>query len=117
MAKIVVKLKDKLVNELILQKDSVTTIGRDPSNGIHLVNPAVSRFHAKLYRQGWEFYIEDMGSSNGTFLNGRKVSWKAGLKRNDKITIAKYTLIFLDDRSDYEEVKRDKEDKTIITEI
>jgi pSer/pThr/pTyr-binding forkhead associated (FHA) protein len=117
MARIIVAVKDKTLHEIIADKDSVTTIGRDSSNGIHLVNPAVSRFHAKIYRQGWEFYIEDRGSSNGTFLNGRRVSWKAGLKRNDKITIAKYTLIFLDDKSDYEEVKKDKEDKTVITEI
>ena len=117
MAKIIVAVKDKTLHEVIVDKDLVTTIGRDPSNGIHLANPAVSRFHAKLYRQGWEFYIEDTGSSNGTFLNGRKVSWKAGLKRNDKITIAKYTLIFQDDKSDYEEVKTDKQDETVIIKM
>ena len=117
MARIIVTIKGKTLHEIIVDKDSVITIGRDPSNGIHLENPAVSRFHAEIYRQGWEFYIKDLKSSNGTFLNERRVTWKAGLKRNDKITIAKYTLIFLDDRSDYEEVKRDKEDKTIITEI
>ena len=86
MAKIIVTIKGKSLHEIIVDKDLVTTIGRDPSNSIHLENPAVSRFHAKLYRQGWEFYIEDLGSSNGTFLNERRVSWKAGLKRNDKIT-------------------------------
>jgi pSer/pThr/pTyr-binding forkhead associated (FHA) protein len=116
MAKVLVAVKDRTLHEIIVDKDSVTTIGRDPSNGIHLVNPAVSRFHAKLYRQDWEFYIEDLGSSNGTFVNGRKVTCKTGLKRNDKITIAKYMLIFIDDRSDYEELKRDKEDKTVIIE-
>jgi pSer/pThr/pTyr-binding forkhead associated (FHA) protein len=66
-------------------------------------------------------------NSNGTFLNGARLSWKAGqtnkvswkvaLENNDKIIIAKYTLIFQDERSDYEEVKTDKQDKTVIIKM
>ena len=114
MAKIIVTIKEKTLHEIILHKDSVTTIGREHSNDICLENPAVSRFHAKIYRQDWTFYIEDLGSTNGTFLNDRIVKWKAGLSKNDRITIAKYTLVFIDDKADYEEVKTDKADNTII---
>jgi pSer/pThr/pTyr-binding forkhead associated (FHA) protein len=114
MAKIIVKIKEKTLYEIILHKDSVTTIGREHSNDICLENLAVSRFHAKIYRQDWTFYIEDIGSTNGTALNDRIVKWKDGLSKNDKITIAKYTLVFIDDRADYEDVKTDKEDYTII---
>jgi pSer/pThr/pTyr-binding forkhead associated (FHA) protein len=114
MAKIIVKIQDKTLREVILHKDSVTTIGREHSNDICLENLAVSRFHAKIYRQDWTFYIEDLGSTNGTALNDKMVKWKAGLRKNDKITIAKYTLVFIDDRADYEDVKTDKEDDTII---
>jgi len=114
MAKIIVTIKEKPLHETILHKDSVTTIGREHSNDICLENPAVSRFHAKIYRHGWTFYIEDLGSTNGTILNGRIVKWKAGLSKNDKITIAKYTLLFIDDKTDYEDVKTDKADDTII---
>ena len=114
MAKIIVKIKEKTLCEIILHKDSVTTIGREHSNDVCLENPAVSRFHAKIYRQGWTFYIEDLGSTNGTILNDKIVKWKAGLRKNDKITIAKYTLVFIDDRADYEEVKTDREDHTIL---
>jgi pSer/pThr/pTyr-binding forkhead associated (FHA) protein len=127
MAKIILKIKDKTLREIVLHKDSVTTIGRNPSSDIHLENPAVSRSHAKIYREGWMFYIEDLGSSNGTFVNGAKlswkagltnqVSWKAGLANNDKIIISKYTLIFQDDKSDYEEVKTDKQDETVIIKM
>jgi pSer/pThr/pTyr-binding forkhead associated (FHA) protein len=127
MAKIILKIKDRTLREIGLHKDAVTTIGRNPSSNIHLENPAVSRSHAKIYREGWQYYIEDLGSSNGTFLNAErlswktgqtsKVSWKAPLTNNDKIIIAKYTLIFQDDGSDHKEVETDKQDKTVISNM
>jgi len=127
MAKIILKIKDRTLREIVLHKDGVTTIGRNPSSDIHLENPAVSRSHAKIYREDRMYYIEDLGSSNGTFLNTERLSWKAGLTskvswkapltNNDKIIIAKYTLIFQDDRSDYEEVKTDKQDETVIIKM
>jgi pSer/pThr/pTyr-binding forkhead associated (FHA) protein len=113
MAKIIVKLKDKTLHEIILSPDTVTTIGRDPSNSIHLVNPAVSRFHARICSEAGEFYIEDTGSSNGTFVNGKMVPLTSELSNKDKITIGKYTLIFVDQSLDYEDVKTDKSDETV----
>jgi pSer/pThr/pTyr-binding forkhead associated (FHA) protein len=127
MAKIILKIKDRTLREIVLHKDGFTTIGRNPSSDIHLENPAVSRSHAKIYREDGMYYIEDLGSSNGTFLNTERLSWKAGLTskvswkapltNNDKIIIAKYILIFQDDRSDYEEVKIDKQDETVIIKM
>lgn len=113
MAKIVVTLKDKTLHEIIMHEDSVTTIGRDPSNNIHLVNPAVSRFHAKICSQGSDFYIEDLGSSNGTLLNDKMVPLTSELGNNDKITIGKYTLTFFDQKSEQNTVNTDKADETI----
>ena len=113
MAKIIVKLKEKTLHEIILGQDTVTTIGRDPSNSIYLVNPAVSRFHARICSEGGEFYIEDMGSSNGTLVNGKMVPLTTELSNKDKITIGKYTLIFVDQNLDYEDVKTDKSDETV----
>jgi pSer/pThr/pTyr-binding forkhead associated (FHA) protein len=101
MAKITVTIKGKPLKEVMLRKDETLTIGRDPSNGISLDNPAVSRFHAKIYKHEWPFYVEDLKSTNGTVLNGSKLDWKAALSNNDKITIGKHTLIFNDDPSDY----------------
>ena len=113
MAKIVVTLKEKTLHEVIMHEDSVTTVGRDPSNNIHLVNPAVSRFHAKICSQGPDFYIEDLGSSNGTLLNDKMVPLTAELNNNDKITIGKYTLTFFDQKSDQDNVNVDKAEETI----
>lgn len=105
MAKITVMVQGKTQREIKLNKDSELTVGRDAANDICLDNPAVSRFHAKIYKQGWPYYIEDLKSTNGTILNGKTVSWKAPLSRGDKITVGKHTLVFTDDPSDYEDGK------------
>jgi len=93
MAKIIVKLKDREIAEVPLERKTVT-IGRDTGNDIHLKNPSVSRQHAKIVRHGGPYYIEDLNSTNGTFVNNRQVTWRTGLNDNDRITIGKYTLIF-----------------------
>lgn len=106
MAKITVTVQEKVLKEIPLSKDRELTIGRDPSNDLQLDNPAVSRFHAKIYKAQWPYYVEDLKSTNGTYLNGARINWKDALKNNDKITIGKYTLIYNDSPVDYEEKKR-----------
>jgi len=99
MPKIIVKLKDKVLSEITIKK-KIIAIGRDKKNDIQLDNPAVSRFHAKIEKIGNDpFYIDDLKSTNGTFVNERKVSWREGLNNNDHITIGKYTLIFFEEDS------------------
>jgi pSer/pThr/pTyr-binding forkhead associated (FHA) protein len=93
MAKIIVTMNSKEVSEIILKK-KVSTIGRDTDNDVYLKNPSVSRKHSQITKQGKAFYIEDTGSTNGTFVNGGKVNWKTGLNDNDKIAVGKYILIF-----------------------
>ena len=113
MASLILKLKEKVLNEILLNNEAPTTIGRDPSNAIHLDNLSVSRFHAKIYKQGWPFFIEDLKSTNGVYVNEKKVSWKSPLSNNDIITIGKYTLIFKDKKSDYEDVRIPGLDATV----
>jgi len=99
MAKVVVMIGDRVLREVHVGKAPVG-IGRDPSNEIHLENPAASRFHAKIYRQGHPYFIEDNKSTNGVQVNGSTITWKCGLQSNDRITIGKHTLIFQEDPSD-----------------
>lgn len=99
MAKLVVMLKNKVLREVAIGAQGVK-VGREADNDIQLENPAVSRCHAEIYRQGYPFYIEDKKSTNGTYLNGAFVNWKAALTHNDKITIGKHTLVFVEEEKD-----------------
>jgi ABC-type multidrug transport system ATPase subunit/pSer/pThr/pTyr-binding forkhead associated (FHA) protein len=74
---------------------SEITIGRDPSVDLTLPSPSVSRRHARLSRQGDGYMLEDLGSSNGTFLNGERLVERRHLKSGDQIRLGKaITLIY-----------------------
>jgi pSer/pThr/pTyr-binding forkhead associated (FHA) protein len=93
MPKLVLKFRDSIIQEIPLSKE-LTTIGRVPDNDIVINNLGVSRLHAKIIRDGEDYYLEDMGSRNATFLNNQEVK-KSKLKDNDEIGIGKHTLVFL----------------------
>ncbi len=70
-----------------------TAIGRLENNNIVIPDPSISRHHAEIsYKQG-QFYLVDLNSANGTFLNGRKIEEKR-MKNSDQIGLGKVTLIF-----------------------
>jgi pSer/pThr/pTyr-binding forkhead associated (FHA) protein len=71
-----------------------TTIGRSPDCGIFLDDVTVSRKHAVLVQRDRDFFIEDQGSLNGTFLNRRRIE-SAQLEDGDELQIGKYRLTFL----------------------
>jgi pSer/pThr/pTyr-binding forkhead associated (FHA) protein len=68
-------------------------VGRDLSCELTIDNVGVSREHCRFLWDGKHFFVEDMGSANGTFHHGHKIR-KASLGNGDKIQIGKYTLIF-----------------------
>jgi pSer/pThr/pTyr-binding forkhead associated (FHA) protein len=105
MAKLTVKFKGKVIREIRLTADSKLTIGRDQTNDLQLDNPAISRFHAIIYKHLWPFYVEDLKSTNGIYLNGTMLRWKSTIKNNDIITIDKYELVFNATALDYEKDK------------
>lgn len=75
-----------------------TSIGRHPDNDLIINEPSVSRWHAELRFEDGEFYIYDMDSRFGTFLNTTKI--KRSLVRNgDTISLANTPVLFID-RSD-----------------
>jgi len=97
MPRFILRLKDKTISEITVRKN-VIAIGRDKTNDIVLDNPAVSRFHAKIEEIGnHTFYIDDLKSTNGTFVNDGKVVWRSGLNDGDVITVGKYNLTFFHD--------------------
>ncbi len=69
-------------------------IGRMEANDLRISNPTVSRFHAEIYKEGSSYYIRDLESTNGTFLNGKQIKVKK-LKDGDIITVGSSRLRWL----------------------
>jgi hypothetical protein len=70
-------------------------IGRSSQCDLMLLDPEVSRRHARLDSQDGVVYVSDAGSSNGTFLNGRRIEGAAELRRGDTIDVGTTRLTFL----------------------
>lgn len=70
------------------------TIGRDPTVDLCLDHPMISRHHARVIRQDGEHVLEDLGSTNGTFLNGRRLAGRALLQRGDRIQIGPFKIAY-----------------------
>jgi pSer/pThr/pTyr-binding forkhead associated (FHA) protein len=95
MPKFLLQFEGAVIKE-IPAKDEIT-VGRKPDNDVVIDNPAVSGHHCKIVRSGDGFFVEDLNSTNGVFLNAKKIV-KSGLQNNDVIGIAKHALKFIDDR-------------------
>jgi predicted component of type VI protein secretion system len=77
-----------------LEQDSLT-LGRDPHNDIVITDPQVSRQHARILRQGDLMVIEDAGSTNGTFVNGMRLTGPHALANGDVIGLGDaVTLVY-----------------------
>jgi pSer/pThr/pTyr-binding forkhead associated (FHA) protein len=101
MGKLVVSLDGVVIKEVQITKDK-TTLGRRPYNDIVIDNLAVSGEHAVLQMVGTDVFIEDLNSTNGTYINGKAVK-KQLLAHNDTVEVGKYKIKFMvDDGTDYE---------------
>jgi pSer/pThr/pTyr-binding forkhead associated (FHA) protein len=101
MGKLVVSLDGVVIKEVQITKDK-TTLGRRPYNDIVIDNLAVSGEHAVLQMVGSDVFIEDLNSTNGTYINGKAVK-KQLLQHNDTVEIGKYKIKYLSvESADYE---------------
>ena len=101
MGKLVVSLDGVVIKEVQITKDK-TTLGRRPYNDIVIDNLAVSGEHAVLQMVGGDVFIEDLNSTNGTYINGKAIK-KQLLTHNDTVEIGKYKIKYLvDESNDYE---------------
>ncbi len=109
MGKLIVSLEGVVIKDVQLTKDK-TTLGRRPYNDIVIDNLAVSGEHAVLQMAGADVFIEDLNSTNGTYINGKAVK-KQLLNHNDTVEIGKYKIKYLlDDGTDYEKTQVFKAD-------
>ncbi len=93
MGKLVVSLDGVVIKEVQITKEK-TSLGRRPYNDIVIDNLAVSGEHAHLQLVGNDVFIEDLNSTNGTYINGKAVK-KQLLQHNDTVEIGKYKIKYI----------------------
>jgi len=93
MAKLILSMETTMLKEIPLTKER-TTIGRKPHNDIQIDNLAISGEHAVVITILNDSFLEDLGSTNGTFVNGQSVK-KHFLQNGDTIELGKYRLKFV----------------------
>ena len=89
-AKLIMKSDSGETIDFDLTKETVT-IGRKPNNDIHVDNLSVSGNHAQIITILDDSFLEDLGSTNGTYINGKLVK-KHALEHGDKIALGKYQI-------------------------
>ena len=95
MPKMIVSIDGVVIKEVQLTKDR-TTLGRRPYNDIVIDNLAVSGEHAVMQMAGADVTLEDLNSTNGTYVNGKAIK-KQALQDGDTIEIGKYKIKFVHD--------------------
>ena len=91
MAKLVLSMNGVVQGEYQLGKERIT-IGRKPDNDIQIDNLAVSGKHALIITILDDSFLEDLGSTNGTYVNGRRVT-RAVLVAGDRLMVGRVELV------------------------
>jgi pSer/pThr/pTyr-binding forkhead associated (FHA) protein len=92
----------KYGSRLLPLDSDLSTIGRKLDNTIVLSTQTVSRYHAEIVLINGEYFLRDLNSSSGTFLNDRRIAHPVALKSGDRITMADIDLIFMLDEKDFD---------------
>ena len=79
--------------DIVFGEKTLIQIGRDDTNDVVIASPNVSRFHAQIQRVGQRYRVEDLRSSNGTFVNDEKIDGSLWLKPEDTIRIGQYRFV------------------------
>src|SRR5881227_1089535 len=85
-------------------------LGRNPECQIVIPVTSVSREHAQILRVQAKFYIEDLHSRNGTFVNNQAITGRTLLKNNDRVRICDFVAAFLETEPSPEDAPEDEED-------
>lgn len=96
MHKLVIRSTEDRKTQVILLDKEQFTVGRDVNSDICLRDSSVSRRHANLYHQDQGFLIEDLGSTNGTYLNNQRIQ-KEALTNGDVLRLGHCVLMYLEE--------------------
>ncbi len=98
MAKLIMTLDGAIIREFMIDKDSIS-IGRKHGNDIQLNDLTVSGRHALITVMNESTYIDDLGSTNGTLLNGSRVA-KSVLSHGDLVQVGNYQFTYFEDENE-----------------
>lgn len=92
MAKMILRFDERVLDECVIGHRGVS-IGRLPDNRLVIDNPAVSGHHARVFMEGDKAILEDLKSTNGTFINNKPVTRRV-LEHGDVVLIGKHTIAY-----------------------
>jgi hypothetical protein len=113
MAKLIIKFNNDVVDHIELKQGDMK-LGRKPGCDIVLDNLAVSGEHANIFTIGGDSFIQDLNSTNGTFINNKKIT-KHHLRNGDQVVIGKHTLVYMSDAAQSERPTEDFAKTVIIS--
>ncbi len=82
------------VTDILPLFKSTTTLGRASTCGITLADQHISSVHARIDADKTDYYIEDLKSANGTFVNGVEIKERTALKTGDRISLGNFNCLF-----------------------
>jgi pSer/pThr/pTyr-binding forkhead associated (FHA) protein len=101
MARLILSLDGQVLAEYNMSKERYT-VGRLPDNDIRIDNPTVSGHHSLVINILNDSFLEDLNSTNGTYVNGRLIK-KHALQNGDVVTVGRHQLRFVDGSADEED--------------
>ncbi len=110
MARLILSLDNQVLAEYNMTKERYT-VGRLPDNDVRIDNPAVSGHHSLIINILNDSFLEDLNSTNGTYVNGKLIK-KHALQHGDVITIGHHQLRFADQQAP--ETEQDEFEKTMV---
>lgn len=110
MARLILSLDNQVLAEYNMTKERYT-VGRLPDNDVRIDNPAVSGHHSLIINILNDSFLEDLNSTNGTYVNGKLIK-KHALQHGDVLTIGHHQLRFSDDQNNVSE--QDEFEKTMV---
>jgi pSer/pThr/pTyr-binding forkhead associated (FHA) protein len=110
MARLILSLDNQVLAEYNMTKERYT-VGRLPDNDVRIDNPAVSGHHSLIINILNDSFLEDLNSTNGTYVNGKLIK-KHALQHGDVITIGHHQLRFSDHQA--HETEQDEFEKTMV---